>query len=77
MTKKNAAQLFKAVKHDQILKERLKAATDSEAFIRVASLAGYNFTVEELQTELSKISSEELAAIVNPGVAPRLHIIPR
>ncbi|RUT02249.1 hypothetical protein DSM106972_063240 [Dulcicalothrix desertica PCC 7102] len=77
MTNKNAAQLFKAVQQDQVLKERLKAATDSEAFIRIATLAGYDFTIEELQTELSKMSSEELAAIVNPGVAPRLHIIPR
>ncbi|WP_026736135.1 Nif11-like leader peptide family natural product precursor [Fischerella sp. PCC 9605] len=77
MAQKNAAELFKAVKEDQSLKERLRAATDPEAFIKVASLAGYNFTVSELQTELSKMSAEELAAIVNPGVAPRLHIVPR
>ncbi|MBW4636616.1 MAG: Nif11-like leader peptide family RiPP precursor [Iphinoe sp. HA4291-MV1] len=77
MAQKNAAQLFKAVKLDQALKERLKAAADPETFIKIAQERGYDFTVEELQTELSKLSSEELAAIVNPGVAPRFHIYPR
>ncbi|AKG23028.1 Nif11-like leader peptide family natural product precursor [Calothrix sp. 336/3] len=77
MTQNNAAQLFQAIKEDQILKQRLKAATDVETFIQIASECGYEFTLTELQTELSKISSEELAAIINPGVAPRLHIVPR
>ncbi|MGJ5675951.1 MAG: Nif11-like leader peptide family natural product precursor [Nostochopsis sp.] len=77
MTQNNAAQLFKAVKQDQALKEKLKAAANPEAFITIAQERGYDFTVEELETELSKLSSEELAAIVNPGVRPRLHIYPR
>ncbi|MCP6763175.1 MAG: Nif11-like leader peptide family natural product precursor [Fischerella sp. CENA71] len=77
MTQNHAAQLFKAVKQDQALKERLKAAENPETFIQVAQERGYNFTIEELETELSKLSSEELAAIVNPGVRPRLHIYPR
>ena len=77
MTQNNAAQLFKAVKQDQALKERLKAATDPKAFIKIANERGYNFTVEELQTEIGKLSSEELAAIINPGIAPRYHIYPR
>ncbi|NMG20873.1 Nif11-like leader peptide family natural product precursor [Brasilonema bromeliae] len=77
MTQTNAAQLFKAVKQDQVLKERLKAATNPEAFIKIAKERGYDFTVEELQTEISKLSEEELAGIVNPGVAPRSHIYPR
>ncbi|WP_315791486.1 Nif11-like leader peptide family natural product precursor [Fischerella sp. JS2] len=77
MSQKHAAQLFKAVKQDQVLKERLKAASDPEGFIKIAQERGYHFTIEELETELSKLSSEELAAIVNPGVAPRLHIYPR
>ncbi len=77
MAQKNAAQLFKAVKEDSALKEKLKAANNPEAFIKIATERGYNFTVEELEAELNKLSSEELAAIVNPGVAPRLHILPR
>lgn len=77
MTQNHAAQLFKAVKQDQAFQERLKAATNPEAFIKIAKERGYNFTVEELETEISKLSEEELAAIVNPGIAPRIHIYPR
>lgn len=77
MAQKNAAQLFRAVKEDLALKERLKAVSEPEAFIKIAKERGYDFTVEELQTELSKLSEEQLAAIVNPGMAPRQHICPR
>jgi predicted ribosomally synthesized peptide with nif11-like leader len=77
MTQHNAAQLFKAVKQDQALKERLKATSDPEAFVKIAKDRGYEFTVEELHTEISKLSEEDLAAIVNPGLAPRRHIHPR
>lgn len=37
----------------------------------------YDFTTKELQAELSKMSDEDVAEIVNPGVAPRRHINPR
>ncbi len=77
MAQKNAAQLFKAVKLDQALKERLKAASNPEAFIKIAKERGYDFTLEELETELSKLSESQLAAIVNPGMSPRYHIHPR
>ncbi len=77
MAQKNAAQLFNAVKLDQALKERLKAASKPEAFIQIAKERGYDFTLEELETELSKLSDAELAAIVNPGMSPRYHIHPR
>jgi predicted ribosomally synthesized peptide with nif11-like leader len=77
MAQKNAAELFKAVKQDQVFQERLKAASKPEAFIKIAKERGYDFTVDELQIELSKLSEEELAAIVNPGIAPRQHIYPR
>ncbi|MGH8003078.1 MAG: Nif11-like leader peptide family natural product precursor, partial [Brasilonema sp.] len=46
MTQRNAAELFKAVKKDQVLKEKLKAATNPEAFIKIAKERGYDFTVE-------------------------------
>ncbi len=77
MTQQNAAQLFKAVKQDQALKERLKATDNPEAFVKIAKERGYEFTVEELQTEISKLSEEDLAGILNPGWAPRRHIHPR
>jgi len=77
IAQKNAAQLLKAVKQDQALKERLKAASNPKAFIQIAQERGYDFTLEELENELSKLSDAELAAIVNPGMSPRYHIHPR
>ncbi len=77
MSQKNAAQLFNAVKEDQALKQRLKAASNPEAFIQIARERGYDFTVQELENTLDKLSEEDLAAIVNPGMRPRFHIHPR
>lgn len=77
MPQQNAAQLFKAVKQDQALKQRLKATANPEAFIQIAKERGYDFTVEELEAEIEKLSEEDLAGIVNPGWGPRRHIHPR
>ncbi|MBD2252574.1 Nif11-like leader peptide family natural product precursor [Nostoc parmelioides] len=77
MTQQNAAELLKAVKENQALRERLKATNNPEAFIKIAQEGGYDFTVEELENEISKLSEEELATIVNPGWGPRRHIHPR
>jgi predicted ribosomally synthesized peptide with nif11-like leader len=77
MTQQNAARLFRAVKQDQALQQRLKATDDPEAFIKIAQERGYDFTARELDTEISKLSEEDLAAIVNPGWGTRRHIYPR
>jgi len=77
MAQHNAARLLKAVQHDQALKEKMKAASDPEAFIKLAAQYGYQFTAAELQTELDKLSEEKIASIINPGMAPRHHIYPR
>lgn len=77
MAQSNAAELFKAVKQDQALKQRLKAASNPQAFIEIAKERGYNFTIGELENHLSNLSQEDLAAIINPGMAPRFHIHPR
>jgi predicted ribosomally synthesized peptide with nif11-like leader len=77
MSQNNATRFLSIVKQDRALKERIKATSEPEVFIKIAKDRGYDFTVEELQTELSKLSEEELAAIVNPGIAPRQHIYPR
>jgi len=77
MTQQNAAELLKAVKENQALRERLQATNNPEAFIKIAQEEGYDFTVEELENEISKLSEEELATIVNPGWGPRQHIHPR
>ncbi|MBD2514950.1 Nif11-like leader peptide family natural product precursor [Nostoc sp. FACHB-973] len=77
MTQQNAARLFEAVKRDQALQQKLKATANPEAFIKIARERGYEFTVAELETEIDKLSEEDLAAIVNPGWGTRRHLNPR
>lgn len=77
MPQENAARFFKAIGKDEALKARLKAADDPETFIKIAAERGYNFTVAELDQEISKLSDEEFAAVINPGVSPRQHLTPR
>ncbi|MEH2242332.1 Nif11-like leader peptide family natural product precursor [Nostoc sp.] len=77
MTQQNATRLFQAVKQDQALQQRLKATADPEAFIKIAQERGYDFTIEELDSEINKLSEEDLAGIVNPGWGIRRHINPR
>jgi predicted ribosomally synthesized peptide with nif11-like leader len=77
MAQQNATQLLQAVREDQALQARLNATDNPEAFIKIARESGYDFTIEELEAEISKLSDEELAAIVNPGWGARRHIHPR
>lgn len=77
MVQEHAARFFKAVQHDEALKHKLKATTEPESFIKIAEGSGYHFTVEELENVIAKLSPEELAAVINPGIAPRRHIVPR
>lgn len=77
MAQENAARFFKAIRLDEALQAKLKATTDPETFIKIAESRGYQFTVKELETEISKLSAEEMAAVINPGIAPRRHIVPR
>ena len=77
MAQENAAQFFKAIQQDEALKAKLKAITDPESFIKIAENRGYNFTIKELETEIGKLSPEQMAAVINPGISPRRHILPR
>ncbi|HEY9748142.1 MAG TPA: Nif11-like leader peptide family RiPP precursor [Allocoleopsis sp.] len=72
-----AAQFFKAAKQDQALQNKLKATSDPKAFIEIAAQNGYQFTVEDLNTAIERLSEAEVAAMINPGVGPRHHILPR
>jgi predicted ribosomally synthesized peptide with nif11-like leader len=77
MAQENAARFFKAVRQDEALKAKIKAATEPETFIKIAQERGYNFTVAELDQEISKLSHEEFSAVINPGISPRRHLTPR
>lgn len=77
MTQKNAAHFYKNVQQAHATQERQRALSDPEAFIKLAAARGHTFTVEELETQLSQLSDEEVAAILNPGIGPRQHLFPR
>ena len=77
MTVESAAQFLEKTKQDQELIKKLKAADNLDICVKIAEEYGYTFTTEELEAGLSKLSPEELAALVNPGVGTRIHIDPR
>jgi len=77
MALENAARFFKAVKEDKALQAKFKAITNIDTFVKMADERGYSFTPEELQIEIEQLSEEELASVVNPGVGPRRHLLPR
>jgi predicted ribosomally synthesized peptide with nif11-like leader len=77
MAQEHAARFFKAIQQDEALKHKLKATTEPETFIKIAEQRGYRFTTEELENAIAKLSEEEFAAVINPGIAPRRHIMPR
>ena len=77
MPEKNAARIYKAVQRAHANQERQRALSDPAAFIKLATARGYKFTVGELETQLSQLSDEEVAAIFNPGIPPRHHLFPR
>ena len=77
MTVESVAKFIEVTKQDRSLMERLKAATTLDNCVNIAEEYGYTFTAEELEAILSKLSPEELASLVNPGVGTRLHIEPR
>ncbi len=77
MTAQNAARIYKKVEQAHAQQERQKAKKDPEAFILLAKARGYTFTVEDLETQLSQLSDEEVAGIFNPGTGQRRHLFPK
>ncbi len=77
MTMGNAAHIYKKVQHAHSTEERQIALSDPEAFVKLAMNRGHQLTVEDLETQLNQLSDEDVAAIFNPGIPPRLHLFPR
>jgi predicted ribosomally synthesized peptide with nif11-like leader len=77
MTQESAAKFFKAIRQNQILQERYEAIANRDTFLKAAEDKGYHFGYGNLETQLEKIPPEEVAAMNNPGVGSRTHIIPR
>lgn len=76
MTQSSVTQFIEAAKQDLNLRKRLKTAMDASSCVEIGKDIGYDFTTKELQAELSKMSDEDVAEIINPGVVPRRHIDP-
>jgi len=76
MMPKNLNHFFTALNQDLDFKQRLKAADQPEIFLQVTQEYGYTFTKDDLQRIVQELPEEELAAVLNPGIAPRRHLIP-
>ena len=74
MAQTTVDKFVQAVKEDQSLTAKLKAAVDIESYYQIAKEHGYHFTPEELHSELSEQSLEKLAMTTNPGISPRQHL---
>jgi predicted ribosomally synthesized peptide with nif11-like leader len=74
MTQTTVAQFIQAVNEDPSLVAELKAAVDIESYHQIATAHGFDFTEEELNSELSQRALEELAMTINPGMTPRKHL---
>mgnify|MGYP003452891602 CR=1 FL=1 len=77
MTAENAARIYKKVEQAHAQQERQKALSDPQAFISMAQARGYALTVKDLETQLGKLSDEEVAGIFNPGIGVRRHLFPK
>jgi predicted ribosomally synthesized peptide with nif11-like leader len=74
MAQTTVDKFIQAVKQDPSLVAELKAAVDIESYHKIAKAHGYNFTTEEINSELSQRALEELAMMINPGMTPRKHL---
>lgn len=79
MKKTNAAKLYTAVQKEQELieKRRAEEKENIENLKKIAEERGYEYSIKEIQEELSHLSEEEIASLINPGVGPRHHILAR
>ena len=76
MSQINAAEFVKNAKQNVDLREQLKTAMSLDQCVEIADQKGFDFTCAELQTEISQLSPEEVAEIINPGIYPRRRINP-
>ena len=68
MSEEQLKAFLEAVKPDEGLQEKLKAAGDADAVIAIAKAAGFAISADELKKAQSEISEEELEGVAG-GVA--------
>ena len=77
MIQENAARFFKTIQQSQDQAARRSALSQPDRFIQLAANLGYQFNVKTLEAEIEHLSEEEIAAIFNPGMGPRRHLLPK
>ncbi len=77
MLDNNAAKIFKSVAEAQATAEKKQAIAHPASIIQMARQRGYKFSKTQIKKELNQLSEEELASLLNPGVSPRHHLLPR
>jgi endonuclease IV len=77
MSEKSAASQLKRVQQREMTKIQQEAMAHPELFVQIAAHQGYYISPEAVTDQIQHMSLEELASVVNPGVAPRRHLIPR
>jgi Nif11 domain len=77
LSQNNAAQLFNSLRTVQENQLRAHSLQNPEKFVQIAESRGYNFHINQLAEEVANLSEDELAAIWNPGIGVRRHLIRR
>jgi hypothetical protein len=76
-TQVNAARLHKDINAEQDRQLRLQALQDPQTFMSLAEQQGYRLNSNNLAEEVAKLSSPMIAAIWNPGIGDRRHLVRR
>jgi predicted ribosomally synthesized peptide with nif11-like leader len=63
MSEEQLKAFLEAVKADEGLQEKLKAAGDADAVVAIAKAAGFAISAEELQRAQAELSDEELEGV--------------
>ena len=63
MSEEQLKSFLEKVKTDTGLKEKLKAAADSDAVLAIAKEAGFSISADDLKNAQSELSDEELEGV--------------
>jgi hypothetical protein len=76
-TQTNAARLHKEINAQQDRQLRQQALQDPQVFVSLAERQGYRLNANNLAEEVAKLSAPTIAAIWNPGIGDRRHLLRR
>lgn len=68
MSEEHLKAFLEAVKADEGLQDKLKAAGDLDAVVEIAKAAGFVISAEELEIAMAEVSEEELEGLAGGTV---------